>query len=315
MYTRGFGANYILNHRVRAGCPYGIAFVSCMVDMTESPDNQAPIGLIAGGGRLPVLTAEGIRAAGRRVACVGLAGHYEPALPGLSDMFAKAGIIQMGRWIRLLRRFGVSEAVIIGRVNKARMYQPLRLFRQLPDWRTMKLWYRVTRYDKRSAALLTAGADMIGEGGIELIDTTRYIPECMADEGVLTRCKPTGEQLADIEFAWPVVKRLGELDIGQGIAVKEREVIAVEAIEGTDAMIRRAGELCRRGRWTLIKVARPGHDMRFDVPTVGPVTIERMHECGGTCLAIEAGKVILADKAQFLELADRYRIAVVGRRI
>ena len=283
--------------------------------MAESTDKQAPIGLIAAAGRLPVLTAEGIHAAGRRVACVGLAGHYDPALPDLCDMFAKAGIIQLGRWIRLLRRFGASEAVLIGRVNKARMYQPLRLFRQLPDWRTAKLWYRVTRYDKRSATLLTVGADMMSREGIELIDTTRYIPEYMADEGVLTRCQPTGEQLADIEFAWPLVKRLGELDIGQGMAVKEREVIAIEAIEGTDAMIRRAGELCKRGRWALIKVARPGHDMRFDVPTVGPVTIERMHECGGTCLAVEAGKVILADKVQFLELADRYRIAVLGRRI
>jgi len=281
--------------------------------MAKATDKQAPIGLIAGAGRLPVLTAEGIHAAGRRVACVGLAGHYDPLLPGLCDMFAMAGIIQMGRWIRLLRRFGASEAVLIGRVNKARMYQPLRLFRQLPDWRTLKLWYRVTRHDRRSAALLTAGANMIGEGGIELIDTTRYIPEYIADQGVLTSCRPTSEHLADIEFAWPLVKRLGELDIGQGIAVREREVIAVEAIEGTDAMIRRAGELCKRGRWTLIKAARPGHDMRFDVPTVGPVTIERMHECGGTCLAIESGKVILADKAQFLELADRYRIAVVGR--
>ena len=241
--------------------------------MAEASVKQAPIGVIAGQGRLPVLTAGGIRAAGRRVAGVGLAGLYDPELPGLCDMFATTGVLRMGRWIRLLHRFGAGEAVLIGRVSKARMYAPFRLVRQLPDWRTVKLWYRVSRHDKRSAALLAGLADMLGQEGVELIDTTRYIPECLADEGVLTNRQPTAEQSADIAFAWPIVKRLGELDIGQSVAVKEREVIAVEAIEGTDAMIRRAGELCRRGKWTLVKTARPGHDMRLDVPTVGPGTL------------------------------------------
>ena len=128
----------------------------------------------------------------------------------------------------------------------------------------------------------------------------------------MTRRQPSAEALADIAFAWPIVRRLTELDIGQAVAVKEREVIAVEAIEGTDAMIRRAGELCRRGRWTLLKAAKAEHDLRFDVPTVGPATIEQLHQAGGRCLALEAGKVIMADKEELLALADRYRIAVIG---
>ena len=274
---------------------------------------MAPIGLIAGQGRLPVLTAEGIRAAGRRVACVGLAGQYDPELPALCDLFGRSGIIRLGTWIRLLHRFEVSQAVLIGRVSKTRMYDPLRLVRQLPDWRMAKLWYRSVRHDRRSRAIFAAVTEVLGNEGIELIDTTRYIPECLADAGVLTRRQPSGGQLADIEFAWPIVRRLTELDIGQAVAVKEREVIAVEAMEGTDALIRRAGELCRRGAWTLIKAAKAEHDMRFDVPTVGPATIEQMHQFGGKCLALEAGKVIVADKTEFLALADRYGIVVLGR--
>ena len=260
-----------------------------------------------------MLTAEGIRAAGREVACVGLAGHYDPSLPGLCDRFGRSGIIRLGRWIRLLHRFEVAEAVLIGSVSKTRMYDPLRVWRQLPDWRMAKLWYRSVRHDKRSRAIFAAVVDVLSKEGIDLIDTTRYIGQCLAEQGVLTRCRPSAEQLADIAFAWPIVRRLTALDIGQAVAVKEREVIAVEAMEGTDALIRRAGELCLRGRWTLIKTAKVDHDLRFDVPTVGPATIEQMHAAGGRCLAVEAGKVILVDKSQLLALADRHGIAVVGR--
>lgn len=258
-------------------------------------------------------TARGIRAAGRAVACVGLRDQYPLELPGLCDRFATAGVIRIGRWVRLLRRWGVTEAVMIGRVRKARMYEPLRLLRQVPDWRAARLWYRVLRHDKRSAALLGAVAEELAREGITLVDSTRYIRECLAEPGVLTRRQPSASEWADVEFGWPIVTRMNDLDVGQAIAVKEREVIAVEAIEGTDAMIRRAGELCRVGGWVLIKSAKTRQDMRFDVPTVGPETIRHLHESGGRCLVVEAGKVILAEKPALLELADRYGIAVVGR--
>lgn len=270
------------------------------------------IGLIAGQGRLPMLTAEGIRASGGVVACVGLAGQYDVLLPGVCNRFASAGVIHLGRWIRLLRRWGVDEAIMVGRVRKARMFEPMRLVRQLPDWRAAKLWYRVLRHDRRNGALLGAVADELSHGGITLIDSTRYITEHLADEGVMTQRPPSGDQLADIEFALPIIRRLGELDVGQSIAVRDREVLAVEAIEGTDAMIVRGGELCRSGKWTLIKVAKPNQDMRFDVPTVGPRTIASLRAAGAACLAVEAGKVILADKPQLIDEANRAGICVVG---
>ncbi|MCX5661737.1 MAG: UDP-2,3-diacylglucosamine diphosphatase LpxI [Planctomycetota bacterium] len=285
--------------------------------MPPAPDSSTsslpPVGLIAGQGRLPLLTAQGLRAAGRRVACVGLADQFDPALPALCDHFAAAGVIRLGRWIGLLRDWGASDAVMIGRVRKARMYEPLRLLRQIPDWRAARLWYRVLRHDRRNGALLAGVADELQRNGIRLVDSTTYIQDHLATPGQLTRRAPTPEQLADIDFGWPLVRQLNELDIGQALAVSEREVIAVEAIEGTDAMIRRAGELCRRGGWTLLKSARLRQDMRFDVPTVGPTTIESLKKAGGRCLAVEAGKVILADKPDFLRLADEAGIVVVGR--
>jgi len=279
-----------------------------------SAGDLPPIGLIAGQGALPVIVARGMRAAGRRVACIGLRDQFVPELPALCDDFAEAGVVQLGRWLRLARRFGVREAVMVGRVSKARMHDPLRLFRQLPDWRAFNLWYRKLRHDRRSATLLTALAEDLAQEGLALIDSTTFIPDHMASEGVLTRRAPTAEQQSDIAFGWPLLTQVGALDIGQAIAVREKDVIAVEAVEGTDRMIERAGALCRRKGWTLLKTARPGHDMRADVPTIGVSTIERMHAAGGGCIAVGVGRVILVDRPAVLAAADRLGIAVVGVR-
>lgn len=273
----------------------------------------APIGLIAGGGRLPVVTAEGMRRTGRPVVCVGLRDHFEPDLPGLCDHFTPVGMLQLGRWVRLLRRGGVREAVMVGRVDKRRMYDhPLRWFRHRPDWRAARLWFGRLRHDRRTDALLRALADDLQEAGITLIDSTKYIPQYLADAGPMTRTRPGDALAADIAFALPIIRRLGDLDIGQSLAVKDREIIAVEALEGTDAMIRRAGELCRSGKWALVKVSKPTQDMRFDVPTVGIETITYLHAARAACLAVEVGKVILLDKPRLLAEADRRGIAVVG---
>ena len=279
----------------------------------SSTQDQQPVGLIAGQGRLPFLVAQGIRNSGRHVACVGLAGQFVQELPRVCDQFAPAGVIRLGRWIHLLRNWGVSEAVMIGRVRKARMYEPFRLLRQLPDWRAAKLWYRVLRHDKRNAALLGAVADELAAGGIQLVDSTQYIRDSLASDGVMTARGPSPAVQADIEFGWPIVRGMADLDIGQAVAVKEREVIAVEAIEGTDEMIRRAGQLCPTGGWTLIKTAAANQDMRFDVPTVGPKTIENLARHGASCLVVETDKVILAHKPQLVTMADRRGIVVVGR--
>lgn len=270
------------------------------------------LGLIAGQGKLPILEARGMRAAGFRVACVGLAGQADPALRRECDAYAEAGVVRLGRWIRLLRKWGVRHAVMVGGVRKARMHEPLRLLRQVPDWRAARLWYRVLRRDRRNQTLLAAVADELERGGIELMDSTQYIPDHLATAGVMTRSEPSERQWADVRFAWPILMRLNELDIGQAVAVKESDVIAVEAIEGTDAMIDRAGRLCRTGRWVLAKGADASKDRRFDMPTVGKGTIDRLKANGCACLALTAGQVILLDRPRLLETADAAGIAVVG---
>jgi DUF1009 family protein len=145
-----------------------------------------------------------------------------------------------------------------------------------------------------------------------LIDSTRYCPEHLATSGVMTRRQPTEAQWADIRFGFEICQTISRLDIGQSIAVLNRDVIAVEALEGTNAAIERAGQLCRVGGWTLIKVANTHHDMRVDVPSVGTVTIEKLAAARAGCLVLEPGKTILLEKPKVLELADRYKIAIVG---
>mgnify|MGYP006271043199 CR=1 FL=1 len=271
-----------------------------------------PIGLIAAGGELPLATARGIRRAGRTVGCVALAGQCDPTLRAHCDRFRRVGLIQLGKWIRTLRRWGCDEAVMVGKVQKTRMYDPMVWMRYRPDLRAGKIWFVRLRADKRADRMLGAVAEEMERSGVSMVDSTRYIPELLAEDGLMTRREPTPSQWADIRFALPIVRQLGGLDIGQSVAVHDRDVVAVEAIEGTDAMIERAGGLCRRGGWTLVKLAKPEQDMRFDVPTVGPRTIEMMRLHGGRCLAVEAGRTILLDKPNLLYSADAAGIAVVG---
>ncbi|QDU72587.1 LpxI family protein [Mucisphaera calidilacus] len=271
-----------------------------------------PIGLLAGGGRLPIIEAEGIRAMGRKVACVGFTGQYDPALPELCDYFETAGIVRINRWLKLMKRWDVEQAVMVGYVRKTRMYQPLRIVQNLPDSRAIRLWYRVLRNDKRSQLMLRVLADELHDNGVDLIDTTAFIKRHIAELGVMTRTQPTAEQQADIDFAAPILARMNDLDIGQALAIKERDVIAVEAIEGTDRMIKRAGILCKAGGWTLIKGTKPTKDLRFDVPTVGVSTINNMKSSKAACLVITAGNVIMIDKEDVLAAADAAGICIVG---
>jgi len=275
---------------------------------------EQALGIIAGNGRLPLLVAAGARKAGRRVVVVGLRGLASRRLPASADEFAWAGLTRLGRWIRLLRRAGASEAVMIGGVRKRDMYLPLRLLRYIPDLRTALLWYCKLRKDKRDNAVLLATAEELAGEGIRLVSSVEYLHEHLAAEGVMTRTPVPASAAADVEFGWRIARASADLDIGQAVAVKERDIIAVEAMEGTDEMIRRAGQLCRVGGWTLVKVARPNQDLRFDVPTVGPATIRNLRDNGCACLVLEAERTILADKPATLALADELKIAVVGKR-
>ncbi len=275
-----------------------------------------PLGLIAGEGIFPLLVARGARAAGRRVICAGLAGCVWPGVEAEVDLFRPVGVLRLGQWARFLKAHGVREAVMVGRVKKADLYRGGRFRRWMqyrPDLRTVALYLRHVRRDKRTFALLGALADDLATSGITLIDSTRYAPDHLATEGVMTRRRPTPRQLADIAFGWELCRTVSRMDIGQSLAVVDRDVIAVEAVEGTDAMIRRAGELCRTKGWTLLKVANARADMRFDVPSVGVQTVEKLHAAGGRCLVLEAGKTILLEKQKVLAAADRLGVAVVGR--
>lgn len=285
------------------------------LDDTENTrtEPREAVGLIAGEGRLPFLVAAGARRAGLKVICVGLADNAEEALANEVDVFYKVPIARPGAWIRKLKKHGVTEAIMVGRVAKWRIFTPRRILRYLPDWRAMRIWYwRLRGKDKLNDTLLGALADEMASGGIILGNSTMYCKEHLATEGLMTRTRPSSSAEADIEFGWQIAKRLGELDIGQAIAVKEREVIALEAIEGTASMIERCGTLCKTGGWTLIKTAKPFQDLRFDVPCVGPDTIESLSANGGKCLVVEAGKTIIIDKAETLKTADELGIAVLG---
>ena len=274
---------------------------------------DCPVGLVAGSGRLPFLVASGVLRAGRPLVVVGLRGLASRRLADQADEFAWSALPRLGRWISILRRHSVTEAILIGGVRKRDMYLPLRLLRYIPDLRTARLWYKTVRKDKRDNAVLLAVADEMQKEGIELVSSTKYCREHLADEGLMTQTQIPSKAQEDVEFGWRIARASAGLDVGQAVAVKERDIIAVEAMEGTDSMIRRAGQLCRVGGWTFVKVARPNQDMRFDVPTIGPNTIHHLKETGCACVVLEAGRTLIADKPTTLALADRFGIAVLGK--
>lgn len=277
--------------------------------MTE----RGPLGLVAGAGRFPVVFAERVRDLGLPLVCVGLHDLADPILKNLASTFSWCGIGKLDRMIRTLRRGGVQTFVMAGKVHKAPIIgMPWRMWRLAPDWRMLRLWYGRRRDNRDDSILL----DIIAEaerGGLRCASALDLCPELLVRPGTLTRREPTRSEWRDIEFGWELAREMGRLDIGQSIVVKERAVLAVEAIEGTDAAIARAGELCPRGGFTVVKVAKPQQDMRFDVPTVGPTSIESIRRAGGTVLAIEAGRTILLDADETIALADRHGISIVAR--
>jgi DUF1009 family protein len=272
------------------------------------------VGVIAGSGRMPFLVAAGIRKAGRPVVMVALEGLASTRLAGLAEVFCPVALTRPGRWLRVFARYDVHEAVMIGGVRKRAMYSPLALLRYLPDWRAIRIWYFRLRKDRRDNAVLLAMAEELRNDGIELVSSVKYCTEHLADEGWMTKTPLPAGLAGDVEFGWRIARASANLDIGQTVAVKERGIIAVEAVEGTDAMIRRAGRLCRTGGWTMVKVARPKQDMRFDVPTVGPDTLRNLKGARCACLVVEAGKTLIVDKPATLALAEQLKIAVIGKK-
>ena len=275
------------------------------------------VGLIAAWGHYPIRVAEKLRAMGYRTYCLGCKDHADPKLADICHDFQWLGLSKMGGAIRYFRRHGVTEATMAGKFHKVMLYQPWLWVRHLPDLCAVQTFYHhfATRTkDHKDDTFLRTIVDRFAESGVTFRPATDFLPELLVVEGQLTRRAASPVQQIDIQFGWQLAKAMGGLDVGQSVVVKDQSVVAVEAIEGTDACIERAGELCGRRPFTLVKVAKPQQDMRFDVPTIGPGTINTMVKAGGRVIAIEAGRTIVLDEPEVIRLADRHKLAIVAYR-
>jgi DUF1009 family protein len=199
-----------------------------------------------------------------------------------------------------------------GKVTKNVMYTPGRFLRLMPDLRMVRFWHRTLKSDKRDDSILLGVIREFERDGMTFASALEFCPELLVNKGILTRRQPSEADWNDIRFGWHLAKEMGRLDVGQSVAVKECAAIAIEAIEGTDRCIERAGTLCKSGGWTLVKVAKPQQDMRFDVPTIGMTTIQNLHKAGAKILAVEASKTIVIDQPEVLALADKLGLIVVA---
>jgi DUF1009 family protein len=261
--------------------------------------------LIAGNGRFPFLVLEAARSSGRPMLVAAVREEADPALEGLADGFHWVGLGELSKLIELLKRERVTHAVMAGQVKHARILSSIR-----PDWRLMKLLASLPR--RNTDALIGGVAKVLSEEGITLLDSTAFLKPLLAPPGTLTRRAPNADERANIEYGLGVARELARLDIGQTVVVAERACLAVEAMEGTDAVILRAAALSHGKPLTVVKVAKPSQDMRFDVPVVGPSTVRIMQQANATALSVEAGRTLLLDREDFLKLADEAGLAVVG---
>jgi len=271
----------------------------------QVPDARAEwIGLIAGNGRFPLLFAENARRLGYRVSAVALIGEADPALERVVDRIHWVALGQLGRLIKSFKHDGVRQAVMVGGVKKTHLFSDVK-----PDLRSLALLRRVT-VPKDDALLRAIAAELEGEG-IRIRESTFGLEGLLVEDGTLTRRGPTRKEWRDVEFGWEMAGAVGRLDIGQCVVVKDRVVVAVEAVEGSDEAIRRGGKLARAGA-VVVKRFKPQQDRRFDLPAVGPGTIRAMIESGAAVLAIEAGKAVFLDREETIEAANQAGIAIVG---
>jgi len=271
-----------------------------MTDKLEA----AAIGLIAGGGQFPLLFAQAAKARGRRVVAIAHVNETSSELEALADRIYWVKLGQLGKIIASFRREGVCETVFAGTITKTRIFHDI-----LPDFKGLTLWSKIDR--RQDDAILRAVATTLEEEGIRVLASTCYLGHLFFPQGLLTKKKPSSDQMDDIRFGWKVAREIGRLDIGQCVVVRDRSVLAVEAIEGTDAAIRRGGELAGSGA-VVVKLKKPGQDFRFDLPATGVKTIETLASVKGAVLAVEAGQSLIFDREAMVEAANRAGIVVVG---
>ncbi|HWR40577.1 MAG TPA: UDP-2,3-diacylglucosamine diphosphatase LpxI [Patescibacteria group bacterium] len=263
------------------------------------------IGLLAGVGRLPVDFARAARGMGFAVTAVAVVPGVDEELPGVVDAFYEISAGELSKVLELLREKQISKVTMLGKVTKETLFNGT----VRPDARMAALLAGLKDYSDDT--IMMALVRELAAAGVETMDQTAMLRLLLPEPGPLTQRVPNAEQQADLEFGMEMARKIGGLDIGQTVVVKNRAVMAVEAIEGTDACIRRGGQL-GRGSVRVAKTAKPDQDIRFDMPAVGPSTIAAMAEAGADCLALEAGKTLLVDREKTLELAERHGIAIIA---
>jgi hypothetical protein len=264
-------------------------------------------GLIAGNGRFPFLVLEGARAAGVEMAVAAIREETDPSIESLARRLEWISVGHLGKLIKFFKGEGVTQAVMAGQVKHVQIFK----LNALPDLRMARMLARLKR--RNTDALIGAVADELESEGITLIDSTTFLQPLIAREGPLTRRSPNKHETADIEYGLHVATELARLDLGQTIVVKNQAVVALEAMEGTDATIRRAAELVRGRSLTVVKTAKPNQDMRFDVPVIGLSTIDTLRECNVTAMSVTAGKTLVFDRDETIVAANQNRIAIIGK--
>jgi UDP-2,3-diacylglucosamine hydrolase len=278
-------------------------------------NHESSVGLVAGWGSYPLVVARQLAHAGKRVIGVGIAQHADPELRQYCTAYRTVGLAKLGAAIRFLRRHDVQTATMAGKIHKVRLFDRMAWRHLVPDWYGLQTFFphfiSQTR-DRKDDTLLTAIVDAFGAKGIRMAPATDLVPGLLIPAGRLAGGMLTTAQRKDIAFGWQLAREMGRLDVGQSVAVKGRAVLAVEAVEGTDECIQRAGILCPAGEFTVVKIAKPAQDMRFDVPTIGIGTLRSLHRAGGRVLAVEAQRTILLDPDQVAQFARAQGIHVVA---
>jgi len=271
----------------------------------NSSEDGRCIGLIAGDGRFPIIFADNVRRLGFTVSAIAHVGTTLPELESYVEHIHWLKIGQFGKALAALKQDGVGQAVMLGGIKKTNVFTTLR-----PDLRALAIFSRLKHW--KDDAILRAVAGELEREGIEILDSTFGLQDILAEEGYLTSKKPSKKEVEDIQFGWETLETLGMLDIGQCVVVKNRVIVSVEAVEGTDEAISRGGMLGGKGA-VVIKRTKPHQDLRFDLPAIGPQTIQTMVSVQASVLAIEAGRTVIIDREDVLSQANEAGISIVGK--
>ncbi len=271
--------------------------------MPEALNSTAGWGLIAGNGRFPFLVLQGARSQGIEMAVIALKEEASPELEKLAKRLHWVSLGELSKAISLMQQEGVKRVVMAGQVKHNKIFSAIR-----PDWKLAKLLFSLPK--KNTDSLIGAVAKVLGEEGIQLVDSTQFLKPLLPDVGVLTSRAPNELETADMAYGLEVARHIASMDIGQTVVIADRACVAVEAMEGTDETIARAARFAEGNSLVVVKVSKPKQDMRFDVPVVGLPTVEAMKKAGATALAIDAARTLLFDRATLIELADAAGIAI-----